>query len=80
MACQRCNSDRVASISSKSSDLNCVSFNAREKNGYVPEGMGIGGGDYVEFDWCLDCGQIQVVDDDPKFPLPLCEMEEPEEK
>lgn len=33
--------------------------------------MGIGGGDYVEFDYCLDCGQIQGT-----FPVPKHEIEE----
>jgi hypothetical protein len=27
--------------------------------GYVPSGVGVGGGDYLKFDYCLDCGQIQ---------------------
>jgi hypothetical protein len=52
----------VGSITAKSSDLNSVTIgpdNAYESDGYVPKGIGIGGGDYVEFDWCLDCGQIQ---------------------
>jgi hypothetical protein len=30
-----------------------------ETNDYVPERVGIGGGDYVAFEYCLDCGQIQ---------------------
>jgi hypothetical protein len=33
-------------------------------DGYVPSKMGIGGGDYMEFSYCLDCGQIQG-----KFPV-----------
>jgi hypothetical protein len=28
-------------------------------NGYVPSGLGIGGGDYIDFKLCLSCGQIQ---------------------
>jgi hypothetical protein len=32
--------------------------------------MGIGGGDYVAFSYCLDCGQIQG-----DFPLPETGME-----
>ncbi len=64
MSCKRCNSQRVARISSKSSDCNYVSLRDSETDGYVPRDMGIGGGDYVEFCWCLDCGQIQG-----KFPL-----------
>ena len=36
-----------------------------EYDGYVPTGLGIGGNDYLEFDYCLDCGQIQ----DENFPF-----------
>jgi len=59
MSCQRCKSERIASISSKSSDLNYIELGDREHNGYVPGDLGIGGGDYIQFNWCLDCGQIQ---------------------
>lgn len=71
--CQRCESPRIVSISSKSSDMNvvCVSGEERQQDGYVPSDMGIGGGDYVEFSWCLKCGQIQGT-----FPLPMTELEE----
>jgi hypothetical protein len=74
MACQRCKSERTARLGSKSSDLNMVCIGNKEHDGYVPYGLGIGGGDYVEFDWCLDCGQIQGT-----FPRPQHEMEMPEE-
>ena len=40
--------------------------------GYVPRDLGIGGGDDVQFDYCLDCGQIQG-----KFPLPRTALETP---
>jgi len=55
----------ILSISSKSSDLNSISY--KDKNGkvtnsndyaYVPEGLGIGGGDYVELDIDTETGQI----------------------
>jgi hypothetical protein len=39
------------------------------EHGYVARDLGIGGDD-VNFDYCLDCGQIQG-----KFPLPLTERE-----
>ena len=40
--------------------------NTREKSHYgnVLYGVGIGGGDYVHFKYCADCGRIQG-----KFPL-----------
>ena len=53
------------SISSKSSDLNSIQF--KDKNGkvtkggdysYVPDNIGIGGGDYVELDIDTETGQI----------------------
>jgi hypothetical protein len=78
MKCSRCGSARVGRIGSKSSDCNSVSLGDKEHNGYVPGGMGIGGGDYVEFSWCLDCGQIQE-EEGTKFPLPPCKMEQEEE-
>ena len=59
MSCQRCKSERVSNICSKSSDLNGGEIDGAAFEGYVPEHSGIGGGDYVEFSWCMDCGQIQ---------------------
>ena len=70
MTC-RCGSDRIASLSAKSSDLNFIRVGDNSKEGYGPSDMGIGGGDYVEFDWCLNCGQIQHIN----FPLPKCQLE-----
>jgi len=57
--CQRCESTRLADVTAKCSD--CCTFRTGDidQNGYVPGGMGIGGGDYVEMDYCLECGQIQ---------------------
>jgi hypothetical protein len=55
----------ILSISAKSSDLNSISF--KDKNGkiteggdysYVPNNIGIGGGDYVELDIDMETGQI----------------------
>lgn len=73
MKCQRCESTRVASISGKCSDCCFTSVGGKEKDGYAPQDMGLKNsyGDYVEFDWCLDCGQIQA-----QFPVPPCELED----
>jgi hypothetical protein len=49
-----------------------VDLAGRHLNDYVPRDLGIGGGDDVQFDYCLDCGQIQ-----DSFPLPTARMEEP---
>lgn len=67
----KCQSDRIARIMAKSSDLNCVRLKGEELDGYLPADMGIGSGDYIEFDWCLECGQIQG----GFWPLPECELE-----
>ena len=64
MACQKCKSEKTASVVAKCSDMCNFETTEYEKNGYVPEGFGIGGGDYINFEYCLDCGQIQG-----KFPI-----------
>jgi hypothetical protein len=70
MACQRCNSERIVEVCGKTSDACSVYFNETEHEGTVPFHLNIGGGDYIEFNYCLDCGQIQG-----EFPLPLTEIE-----
>ena len=64
MKCKCGDSKRVASINAKCSDLCFFTGDGVERDGYVPYHMGVGGGDYVEFDFCMDCGQI-----DGDFPL-----------
>lgn len=46
-------------IGGKTADGFWASFKGQSYDGYVLSGIGIGGGDYVEFKYCLDCGQIQ---------------------
>lgn len=63
MFCITCGSGSIASISAKCSDM-CevdVPTDNFSHSGYVPNHMGVGRGhsDYVEFRWCLTCGQIQ---------------------
>lgn len=75
MACQKCKSERVLGISGKCSDCCFASIGGgKEKDGYVPSIKPIGGGDYVTFKVCLDCGQMQGT-----FPVPLTELEEENE-
>lgn len=63
--CQQCGQTRLVSVCAKCSDLCNIQFwGGKEQNGYVPSKFGIGGGDYVEFTYCFDCGQIQG-----KFPV-----------
>lgn len=46
------------SVSAKCHDLCSVSLDGEETDGYVPHGVNIGGGDYVNFDVCVECGHI----------------------
>lgn len=77
MSCQRCKSERVLHVSAKCSDLCFVSIGEKEKDGYVPGDVVFGEGqfgDYVRFDLCLDCGQMQG-----KWPNPPMSLETGEE-
>ena len=53
MQCQTCKSDRVVEITSKCSDLCFTTYKGREKDGYVPQDIGIGGGDYVSINFYI---------------------------
>lgn len=64
MTCQTCNSDRIMLVSGKCSDMCSYSYKGKNEDGYVPSDVGIGGGDYIEIEYCLQCGQIQG-----KFPV-----------
>lgn len=70
MNCQRCQSARVISVAAKCSDCCGVNLGDSSVDGYVPKDLGIGGGDYVEFLLCLECGQLQG-----NFPLPPAKIE-----
>lgn len=61
MTC-KCGSERVVKVSGKCDDsFSAVQFDTQTRidGDYVPYGAGIGGGDYICFAYCLDCGQIQ---------------------
>ncbi len=68
--CQRCDSKRILQASAKCSDCFGAILNGVDHDGYVPDDLGIGGGDYMEVNVCLDCGQLQG-----KFPKPPTQME-----
>ena len=70
VSCQKCESHRVASAYGKCSDLGGFSMGSIDHEGYTPDGVGIGGGDDIDFRYCLDCGQMQG-----KWPLPLSPIE-----
>jgi hypothetical protein len=59
MGCQKCGSKRVLFVSGKCNDLCFVEYDDVEKDGYVPDHLGIGGGDYIEIEVCMECGQLQ---------------------
>mgnify|MGYP005725975361 CR=1 FL=1 len=60
MSCKNCGTNDVISILSHCSDrFHAENQDGDEYEGYVPDDLGIGGGDDVEFDYCLFCGQIQ---------------------
>ena len=64
MKCQQCKSKRLNSILAGASDRFSSHSDEQNYQGYVPEDMGIGGGDNVKFTYCMNCGQIQG-----KFPV-----------
>lgn len=74
MACV-CGSSRIAMASGKTCDQFFAKMSnihdGKEYDGYVLPGLGVGKGDYMEFEFCLDCGRIQG-----KFPVkPVREVE-----
>lgn len=59
--CQRCKSSRVFSVSGKCSDMCSITDSSGKKlvdGDYVPYGV-LGGGDYINFSVCGECGQVQ---------------------
>ena len=71
----KCGSSRIASVTAKCSDMCGVTMlnTMKSQSDYVPKDMGFYGdgyGDYVEFDYCLDCGQMQG-----QFPLKKTALE-----
>ena len=62
--CDKCNSDRVASIQGKCSDQFSMLFQGEDIQGEVPKNLNIGEGDYIEMGICMDCGKVQG-----KFPV-----------
>lgn len=70
-ACQRCKSARLCHVLSVAEDKHYVCIGQTEHCDYLPEDLGIGGAQDIEFDYCLDCGQIQH-----KFPLSKTGLEQ----
>lgn len=70
MNCQKCNSNRMMSVHAHAKDSHIVQFEDTEYDGYLPDDLGIGGGDDLNIDYCLDCGTIAGT-----WPLPETGME-----
>lgn len=73
MSCISCKKPNIMNVVAKCGDLYCGDH-AEGESSYVPSDLGIGGGDYIDFKLCLNCGQIQ--DKFPKTPKPKDENEE----
>lgn len=58
MTC-KCASHRIIKVYAHSRDCNSFVYDSHEYEGYVPSGIGVGGGDDIQFEFCADCGQIQ---------------------
>jgi len=68
MKCQKCKSNKVLSLSAKCDDRCLVRYKEFEKEGYPPD-TSISGGDYIDIDFCLECGQVQGEFPDYKLDL-----------
>lgn len=70
--CQRCNSERIVYVNARAKSLHTYRFHNYEHEGYALDDLGIGGvgGDETEFEFCLDCGQIQGL-----WPLKVTSLE-----
>jgi hypothetical protein len=54
-----CTHERTISLSGKTSDMCFITWpNGQSSDGYVPNDIGFGGGDYLEVEACLDCKQV----------------------
>lgn len=75
MNCDNCQSNRIVEVSGKCSDLCLVKMGEKQYGGYAPDDMVIGtdDGDYLEFNFCLNCGKIQG-----QFPLETTKLEKGE--
>lgn len=75
MKCDRCENERIVLVSGKCSDLFSCSFGDDKYQGEVPKDLGIGGGDYMSFEYCAECGKIQG-----EFPIEVNISSEKEEE
>ncbi len=63
MSC--CGKPELIVVNAKCSDMCHIRYpDLTEEQGYVPRNINIGGGDYIEFSYCINCGKIRG-----KFPI-----------
>jgi len=60
-----CEHERTMTVGAKVNDGCSITLDDQRHVGYVPDMLNIGGGDYLEFEVCADCGQMMG-----RWPLP----------
>jgi hypothetical protein len=73
MSC-KCGSTRILSVGAKASDCQNWTYEkdgelVGEKQDYAPHIQGVARGDYIEMQFCADCGQIQDFERVPEAEL-----------
>jgi hypothetical protein len=73
--CQRCQNDRLLWICVKTRDGFSGVIKDKAYSGYIPPDIGINDEfmDYLQFHFCLNCGQVQG-----NYPLPITMIEKGE--
>jgi len=57
--CFRCESNIIMVVSGKCNDSCSLSLDHDNYDGYVPSEVNIGAGDYIVFNVCANCGQME---------------------
>jgi len=70
MNCQSCHSENIFQVNAKCDDRCTVKTPDDTIDDYVPYNANIGGGDYIKFSVCADCGQMQGT-----WPIDINEIE-----
>ena len=70
--CSKCGSSRILYVAGKT-DKSCSLFygDRIKKKSFVPDGLNIGFGDFINVYVCLDCGHLNG-----EWPVPESQMEE----
>lgn len=57
--CQSCGAVAIVEVNAKCNDMCEMTHLHRSYDGHVLRDMGVGEEDYIEFEFCTNCGQIQ---------------------